>query len=321
MPSVPRLGSLLPARPSADRPSGGLPSATKRATQGALLAAIVVGSMAFASHAVTRDDAAEAPANALATLLGASPADGVRNPFAEGSRSEARDGVGVSVLVDGEVVPVLTAAGTVGAAIEAAGVELGPDDVVVPGLEAAVPASGEIVVSRVTFEDRTERSEVPFATVEQPDAQVAVGERSVVTAGQPGGTVVVYRVRLVDGVETGREEVFKAVSAPVDEVVRVGAEPRSIARAQVAARGWGADQFSCLDRLWTKESNWNPSAQNRSSGAYGIPQALPGSKMGTVAADWRTNPATQITWGLNYIEGRYGTPCGAWAHSQAVNWY
>jgi hypothetical protein len=107
-----------------------------------------------------------------------------------------------------------------------------------------------------------------------------------------------------------------APSAPV----HVG-DTRALGRSLAAARGWGGEQFVCLERLWTKESNWNPRAQNRSSGAYGIPQALPGSKMGTVAPDWRTNPATQITWGLNYIGARYGTPCAAWAHSQARNWY
>lgn len=98
-------------------------------------------------------------------------------------------------------------------------------------------------------------------------------------------------------------------------------DPRSIARQMVADRGWGGDQFSCLDSLWQKESNWNHTAQNPSSGAYGIPQSLPGSKMASAGSDWRTNPATQITWGLNYIAGRYGTPCGAWAHSQSHNWY
>ena len=85
--------------------------------------------------------------------------------------------------------------------------------------------------------------------------------------------------------------------------------------------GWGADQFGCLDALWTKESGWNYQATNPSSGAYGIPQSLPGSKMGTVAGDWATNATTQITWGLDYISRAYGTPCAAWGHSQAVNWY
>ncbi len=85
--------------------------------------------------------------------------------------------------------------------------------------------------------------------------------------------------------------------------------------------GWGADQFGCLDALWTKESGWNYQAANPSSGAYGIPQSLPGSKMGTIADDWATNATTQITWGLDYISRAYGTPCAAWGHSQAVNWY
>ncbi len=97
--------------------------------------------------------------------------------------------------------------------------------------------------------------------------------------------------------------------------------PKAVAKLLAADRGWTGSQFTCLDLLWTRESNWNYRATNASSGAYGIPQALPGSKMGTVASDWTTNPVTQIKWGLGYIAGRYGTPCGAWAHSQATGWY
>lgn len=96
---------------------------------------------------------------------------------------------------------------------------------------------------------------------------------------------------------------------------------KAIAHGMVSARGWGAEDYNCLVALWQKESNWNVYAHNSSSGAYGIPQSMPGSKMASVGADWRTNPATQITWGLNYIQGRYGTPCGAWNASQAKGWY
>jgi hypothetical protein len=85
--------------------------------------------------------------------------------------------------------------------------------------------------------------------------------------------------------------------------------------------GFKISQFPCLDKLWKKESGWNPKAANPSSGAYGIPQALPGSKMASAGSDWRNNPATQIEWGLGYIEGRYGTPCSAWSHSQNTGWY
>jgi hypothetical protein len=87
----------------------------------------------------------------------------------------------------------------------------------------------------------------------------------------------------------------------------------------LAARGWSG-QFSCLDSLWTRESGWRTTASNP-SGAYGIPQALPGSKMASAGSDWRTNPATQITWGLNYISSSYGSPCAAWSHSQSHGSY
>lgn len=96
---------------------------------------------------------------------------------------------------------------------------------------------------------------------------------------------------------------------------------QAIAYDMLQSRGYGQDQYSCLVALWNKESGWRYNAANSSSGAYGIPQALPGSKMSSAGSDWRTNPATQITWGLSYISGRYGSPCGAWSHSKSVGWY
>ena len=100
-----------------------------------------------------------------------------------------------------------------------------------------------------------------------------------------------------------------------------GEDPRSLAKPLVAAQGWSDSEYQCLVLLWNRESQWNPYAENSSSGAYGNPQALPGSKMASAGADWRTNPITQINWGIGYIKGRYGTPCSAWAHSNAVGWY
>ncbi|WP_370296343.1 lytic transglycosylase domain-containing protein [Agromyces sp. LHK192] len=96
---------------------------------------------------------------------------------------------------------------------------------------------------------------------------------------------------------------------------------QAYAAGAVAARGWGPSEYDCLYALWAKESGWRVNAYNASSGAYGIPQALPGSKMASAGADWETNANTQIEWGLGYVSGRYGTPCGAWAHSQDVGWY
>ena len=98
-------------------------------------------------------------------------------------------------------------------------------------------------------------------------------------------------------------------------------DPRDIARVLLGEFGFSSDQFGCLDSLYMRESGWNPSADNPSSSAYGIPQALPGSKMASAGADWATNPVTQIRWGLGYIRDRYGSPCGAWGHSQSNGWY
>ena len=96
---------------------------------------------------------------------------------------------------------------------------------------------------------------------------------------------------------------------------------KAIGLKMVLERGWGVDQYDCLEWLWDRESHWTVWAMNPSSGAYGIPQALPGDKMASAGADWQTNPVTQITWGLGYIEARYGSPCGAWAHSEDQGWY
>lgn len=115
-------------------------------------------------------------------------------------------------------------------------------------------------------------------------------------------------------------EAKKKFAAPAAAVPDPGSA-QAYAYGAVAARGWGEDQYSCLVSLWSRESGWRVNAMNSSSGAYGIPQALPGSKMATAGSDWETNAATQIEWGLGYISGRYGTPCGAWAHSEDIGWY
>lgn len=110
-----------------------------------------------------------------------------------------------------------------------------------------------------------------------------------------------------------------SISAPAVGIPDPGTA-QEIGLELVTARGWGSDQFACLVSLFNRESHWNVYAANP-SGAYGIPQALPGAKMASAGADWQTNPRTQISWGLNYIQGRYLTPCGAWGHSQSSGWY
>ncbi|PSK96068.1 hypothetical protein CLV30_1279 [Haloactinopolyspora alba] len=115
-----------------------------------------------------------------------------------------------------------------------------------------------------------------------------------------------------------REEAAEAAARSAE---RAESDPRAVARELMADYGWGEEQFSCLDQLWTRESNWDYTAENPTSGAYGIPQSLPPEKMAEFGEDYRTNPITQIEWGLSYIDDTYGTPCSAWSHSEATNWY
>ena len=106
-----------------------------------------------------------------------------------------------------------------------------------------------------------------------------------------------------------------------EELFDADSDPRDIARAMLAQYGWSESEFYCLDQLWIGESNWDWSATNPTSGAYGIPQSLPAEKMAAAGPDWRTNPVTQIEWGLWYIDQSYGTPCSANAFKVANNWY
>jgi hypothetical protein len=129
------------------------------------------------------------------------------------------------------------------------------------------------------------------------------------------------RVNMVRSIIAERVVTAARAARSAERRALLSANPKVVAQAMLHKYGWGASQFGCLDRLWTRESKWSLTATNPSSGAYGIPQALPGTKMASVGADWRHNPLTQISWGLSYIRVRYGTPCGAWAHSEASGWY
>ena len=120
----------------------------------------------------------------------------------------------------------------------------------------------------------------------------------------------------------------KAQAAPATQApapaapapVQPSGSAQQIAMSMLGSYGWSSSQFSCLDSLWSRESGWNVTAENP-DGAYGIPQAMPGSKMASAGPDWETNAATQIRWGLGYIKSRYGSPCGAWAQEEATGAY
>jgi hypothetical protein len=248
----------------------------------------------------------------------------------------------VTVTVDGEAVFTQTNADTVAEALTELGVGLGQNDTVSQPLEAPAVDGLEVTVSRAVAKDGKKTKTVPFKTKKVKDPNLLKGEEKVVQKGRVGERVVTYTATVVEGEEVDREVLTEVVvSTPRDKIVKIGTkEPPEEAAAsggsapnvsisvpagssKAIARGMVSDdaQFACLVALWNRESGWRVNAQNRSSGAYGIPQALPGSKMASAGSDWRTNPATQIKWGLGYIKGRYGTPCGAWSAFQSKGWY
>ena len=143
--------------------------------------------------------------------------------------------------------------------------------------------------------------------------ELRTGQQLLTSDGDPAGTIT----RDAFGVRSAPRPA--AAAAAVASVPSPGSA-QAIALAILTAQGMGSDQFNCLVSLWNRESHWNVTAMNP-NGAYGIPQALPGNKMASAGPDWQTNATTQINWGLGYITGRYGTPWGAWAHSQATGWY
>lgn len=221
-------------------------------------------------------------------------------------------------------------------AAQAAGIELAALDRVV--VEETSSTAATIKVSRVE-RGITKQEQVSAPPVKEvADQTLAPGTKVVEDEGKEEVTAKSTFVEKVDGAVAFQspEQVTTLVKAE-PKIVRVGPEETSeseaygavvpagqaqeIAHEKVIARGWSEGQFTCLVKLWNRESGWNAAARNSSSGAYGIPQALPGGKMASAGADWRTNAATQIEWGLGYIAGRYGDPCGAWQHSERVNWY
>jgi hypothetical protein len=158
----------------------------------------------------------------------------------------------------------------------------------------------------------------------QAAAARAAAAASAVAATMPAGTIgatatAVATAIAVTAVKSPAPSAVPQPTATATATARSGS-PEQIAEAMLGSFGWSSSQFSCLDPLWARESGWSVTAENP-SGAYGIPQALPGSKMASAGSDWQTSAATQIKWGLGYIKDTYGSPCAAWAHEEATGWY
>ena len=246
----------------------------------------------------------------------------------------------ITIVHDGRRDIVTTTDANVGEVLEDLNIGLGPRDTMSVPVTAPVTPGEVITIHRVASKIVTRQSALPYPIVRRPDPTMLVGQTKIIKAGRKGLARVTYSYVYVDGKIAGVTKLSSVViRKPVTQVEKVGTKrarlsvasaptapvptagtARAIARQLIGSYGWGDAQYNCLDALWTNESHWNVHAENP-SGAYGIPQALPGSKMSTAGPDWQDNATTQIKWGLGYISSRYGTPCGAWSYWEANGWY
>ena len=268
--------------------------------------------------------------------------DGVATPFRSDAETlaDALSEAGVSLGWDDVVSADLSSAPQEGAVvtIARAGTSYVTEQIVTPH-ESEERSTSQLLIgtTRVVQEGVDGDARVTFAVELLDGVEVSRSQAFSITLNAPVTEIVEVGTRKpapvvaapapkapATGSGTGAAPAADPAAPAAPAAPVVPADPgsnRAIAQEMLAARGWGSEQWTCLDSLWQKESGWNHLAKNRSSGAYGIPQSLPGSKMASAGSDWQTNPATQISWGLGYIQGRYGTPCGAWEHSKLKNWY
>lgn len=243
-------------------------------------------------------------------------------PFSR--RNRVKIGVGITLAA------VATAAVVVAAPAESAPASTGVVSVAQPRTEAVTPAIQPAGVRTVIQKRVVKRVHLKYAVTKRGTVTLAKGHKKLIREGRAGVAKVVYKVIYVNGIMAKKVTIKRyVVLKPRAAIVAYGIRPRgmnagpaeakAIAQQLLAQRGWSG-QFSCLDQMWTRESGWKVNAHN-SSGAHGIPQALPGSKMGAYGSNWQSDAVTQIKWGLAYIAGRYGTPCHAWSVWQTQSWY
>lgn len=251
------------------------------------------------------------------------------------------EGAGLRMTIDratqfsftlyGKKIDARTQATTVGGMLKEKDIALASNDVLSVDQNTPIVAGMAVELWRNGVQTVTQDEEVKFETEQVKDADQPVGYKKIETPGVTGKKTVTYEIEMKNGQELSRKEIQSIVTAqPQKQVEIIGAklptptnptEAQALGHQMMLDYGFGEDQWPCLYNLWMRESGWRTTAGNSSSGAYGIPQALPASKMASVGPNYLTDAATQITWGLGYVKGRYGTPCGAWSSFQSKGWY
>ena len=247
-------------------------------------------------------------------------------------------GAGLKLTVDratpftfvlyGKRLDARTQASTVGDMLKEKSVTLGKNDQASVPLETPVVAGMMVQVWRNGVQTVTQEEEIAAPVEQIKDQDRSRGFKEVRTPGKPGKKQVTYEINMQNGVEVSRKIIQSVTTLePVKQVQVIGAKGcandpaanRVLGHRLMLEYGFGEDQWQYLDKLWSHESGWIECKANYGgSGAYGIPQALPGSKMGP---GWQEDPEVQIRWGLGYIKGRYANPQGAYNHWQTKNWY
>ncbi len=197
--------------------------------------------------------------------------------------------------------------------------------------------------SQVTEKIVEEEETIPFETITKDVSDGASSTKNkVLQEGVEGKKKVTYKIKYQNDTEIEKNKISEEIiQEPVNKIIQVSsnvitsrsegttrgkitgtvAEYQEYAREACKNYGWSDGEFGALVKLWNRESGWNPNTRNSSSGAYGIPQALPASKMASAGSDYMTNYKTQIRWGLSYISSRYGSPSSAWSYFQSNGWY
>ncbi len=268
---------------------------------------------------------------ATATLVGITLSVGLAATPAVAAMNPAAAAVTAPVLVGTEPLSQITEDATAAvaeakeaiAAADALGAE-----VVASGLDVGATRSVDTSDLEEDIDKLAERDVTPVLVVGVQADEAAAETAKVVSSTETlrgALTAAQEKQAAEEAARVAAEQAAQAAAAQQAAAALAASNTvegaKASAREQMSSRyGWGDGQFSCLESLWNKESGWNYQAYNP-SGATGIPQALPGGKMASAGADWQTSAATQIAWGLGYISSVYGTPCSAWSHSQAMNWY
>ena len=261
--------------------------------------------------------------------------------------SRVKNNATISVLASKSVVLAMgdklesfnTVKSTVGEVLAEKEIVLTGEDQLIGDINASITEGMKIMILKGSKLLETVDSDIPYIETRRSVANLNAGESRIAQQGAKGLRRQVYEVTYLNGIAVDKVLVSNEVlRSPVNKVVEVGgatatlasrssvreASPsaaKEYARIRVAEYGWSTADYNALVSLWQRESGWNVYASNKRSGAYGIPQALPGKKMASHGADWQTNYKTQINWGLSYIKSRYGTPSKAWQHFCSKGWY